>query len=125
MLARTGLIETRLGRGLTHGFQHPRDAEGGELSRENGLVPRGLHEALRGEIIDLVGLRFVDDVGERRLIEQIGRDEFDAIDKMGNALVRGGRRAADDADNAIPLGEQQFGEVRAVLSGDPGDQCSL
>jgi hypothetical protein len=64
------LIEARFGRGFLHRLQHSRDAERGEFAGEDGLRPRCLHEALRGEIVDLVDLEIADDVGERRLVER-------------------------------------------------------
>jgi len=84
-----------------------------------------LHEALRREIVDLVGRGTLDDVGERGLVEEIGRDELDAIDEMRDAFVRCGGRAAHDPHHAIPLVEQQFGEVGAVLAGNAGDERGL
>ena len=33
--------------------------------------------------------------------------------------------AADHAVDLVSLVEQQLGEVRAVLAGDPGDECGL
>jgi hypothetical protein len=64
----------------------------------------------------------VDGVGQRGLIEQIGGHQLEPVDEVRDPLVRGGRAATDDADDAIPLGEQQLGEVGAVLAGDAGDQ---
>lgn len=34
------------------------------------------------------------------------------------------RSAPDEPVNLIPLGQQQFGEIRAVLAGDSGDEVS-
>src|SRR5205814_2981611 len=42
--------------------------------------------------------------------------------QVADALVRVVRSAAHDADDLVPLGEQQFGEIGAVLAGDAGDQ---
>ena len=36
-----------------------------------------------------------------------------------------GAGAADDAVDFVAFGEQEFGEVAAVLAGDAGDQCSI
>jgi len=64
----------------------------------------------------------VDGIGERRLVEQVGRHELEPIDQMRDPLVGGGGAPSDDADDAVPLGEQQLGEVGAVLAGDAGDE---
>ena len=121
--ARAGLIEARFRRRLLHRFEHARDAKRGELAGEDGLIPRRLHEALRGEVVDLVGFALANDVGQRRLVEQVRGHELDAVDEVRDALV--GRRGAAThrADDAVALGEQEFGEVRSVLAGDAGDEC--
>jgi hypothetical protein len=121
-LARAGLVEARLRRGFLHGLEHPSDAKRRELAGEDRLVPRRLHEALGGEIVDLVRLTRAHRVGERGLIQQVGGDELHAIDEVGDPLVRRGRAAPDDTDDAIPFLEEEFGEVGAVLSRDPCDE---
>jgi hypothetical protein len=47
-----------------------------------------------------------------------------AVDRVDTLRVERGR-AADDAVHLVPLLEQLLGEVRAVLSGDPGDEGAL
>ena len=64
-LARAGLVEPRLGRGALHRLEHARHAERGELAGEHRLRPRRRDEALRREVVDLVGLRVADRVDER------------------------------------------------------------
>jgi hypothetical protein len=64
----------------------------------------------------------VHDVGERRLVEQIGRAELEPVDQVSDSLVGRGRAAPYDSDDAITLREQQLGEVGAVLSSDPRDE---
>src|SRR5256885_7669412 len=56
------------------------------------------------------------------LVEEVGRHDVDAIEQVPDPLVRVVRRAAHDAHDFVALGEQQLGQVRAVLSGDPGDE---
>ena len=41
-----------------------------------------------------------------------------ASDEVYAAVIR---QAAHDAVHVVPLGEQQLGQVRTVLSGDSGD----
>src|SRR5262249_34130085 len=123
-LARAGLIEARLWRGLLHRLEHPRDAERGELAREHGLIPRRLDEALRGTIGGLFRLKLLDSVRERRLVEQVSGHELDAVDEMSDPLIWSRRAATHDADDAIVLLEQQLGEIRAVLARDTSDERS-
>ena len=84
--------------------------------------------ALRGQVVHLVGLyllqdadqpeRFVevavvqrDPVGVRRLVQ--------VVDAVPLQLARSAHEAVD----FVALLEQQFGQVRPVLSGDSGDEC--
>ena len=48
-----------------------------------------------------------------------------APERMLDPLVPGSARPARHADDAVALVEQQLGEIRAVLAGDPGDQGRL
>src|SRR5260370_42066226 len=57
----------------------------------------------------------------RQAIEQAGRPPRAAIDQLLNPPVVRRARAPDDADDLIAFRQQQFGKVRSVLPGDPGD----
>ena len=87
---------------------------------------------LGAEVIDFVGLNFVDDSGEVRAIGQVTvvESEFrvdlarwlvDVVDSFG--IERGG--AAFDPVDFVALFKQEFGKVRAVLSCDSGDKGFL
>jgi hypothetical protein len=69
------------------------------------------------------------DVGEhadeRQLVEQIRRPERNAVEQVLDPLHIRRARAPDDSDDLIILLEQQLGEVRPVLTGDPGDNRAL
>ena len=49
-------------------------------------------------------------------------DELDAVEQVRDALVASRASAPHDADDLVALREQELGEVRAVLAGDPGDE---
>jgi hypothetical protein len=57
------------------------------------------------------------------LVEQVGRDDLDPVEQMADALIRVMRRPPDHADDPVSLVQQQLGQVRSVLPGNPGDQC--
>ena len=85
--------------------------------------------ALGAEVVDLVGpddaQQFVDGAGvvEVAVVEE----EFDpgfvgiAVEVVDPAGVEGGG-AANHAVDLVPLGQQQFRQVGAVLAGDPCDE---
>jgi len=63
------------------------------------------------EIVDLVDVVIADDVGQRRLVEQVGRHELHAIDEVTDALVGSRRAAANDANDTVSLFDEQLGEI--------------
>ena len=102
----------------TDRLEQARDAERGEFAREHRLVPRRRHKALRREIVDLVGLGVTNDGGEGMLVEQVRGDDVNAIQQVADPLVRVVRCAAHDADDLVPLLQQQLGQVGSVLPRD-------
>jgi len=106
-----GLVETRAGRRLAHGLEHPRDADARELGRQRGLDPRHGDEAHRGEVVDLVGLRGPDRVDERALVEQVALVQRDALAQVLDAVELLRRRAADHAVDLVAVLEQQLREI--------------
>ena len=86
---------------------------------------------LRAEVVDLVRLDLAQQgdqpraVGEVAVVQEepgvrVVRVLVEVVDPAG--VER--RRPADQAVDLVALGEQQLGEVGAVLAGDAGDQCS-
>ena len=100
----------------------PRDADAGELGGQHRLVPRGRDEALRGEVVDLVRLRRPQRRVERRRVEEVALDQVDAVDEMRDSLDVLSRGATRHPEHLVAFFEQELGQVRAVLPGDPGDQ---
>ena len=113
-------------------LQQPQRSERIGIGGVFGGLEAHLHVALRGEIVDLVGLRFLHDA------DQVGRIGHVAIvqDKLLVRLVRvliemldaagvERRRAPLDAVDGVALVEQQFGKIRPVLPGDAGDEGHL
>ena len=84
--------------------------------------------ALRGEVVDFVGLHLLDDADEAGGIGEVAvvQDELavvlvrilvQVVDAVG---VEQGSAALDAVD-FVALFQQEFGEVGAVLAGDAGD----
>jgi len=67
-----------------------------------------------------VGPHPVDGLDERQLVEQVGLEQRDAAEQVLDAPVVGRAEAPDDASDLVPLLEQEFGEIRAVLASDAG-----
>ena len=70
------LVEARLRRADAHRLQHVDDADPGNLRRQNRLVPGRGDEALRREIVDLIGLYLLDDAQKARYVGKIAIDEL-------------------------------------------------
>ena len=97
-----------------------------------GGLEADLDVALRREIVDLVGLRLLDQadqvggVGQVAVVQEetrvvLVRIDVEVIDAAG--VER--RGAPLDAVHHVALGEQERREIGAVLAGHPGDQCDL
>ena len=88
--------------------------------------------ALRGEVVDLVGLGLLDHARQRGGVREIAVMQEEpragrvwiAI-QMVDAVGLEERRTAPDAVNDIALLQQEFCEVRAVLAGYARDECDF
>ena len=88
--------------------------------------------ALGAEVVDLVGLHLFEDAAEAGAVAEVAVVEDHAgVGVVGvgvevvDAVGVEGAGAADDAVDFVAFGEQEFGEVGAVLPGDAGDECAL
>ncbi len=72
----------------------------GGLTGQHRLTERGLHERLRGEVVDLVGLMGPQHVDQADLIQQITVAERDRILEMRDPLVVHGARPPHHADTS-------------------------
>jgi hypothetical protein len=99
-----------------------------ELAVYSGLETHG-HVALRGKIVDFVGLRLLDDTDEAGGVRQVAVVQEKAHPllvriavEVVNAIGIEQTGAALDAVNDVALAKQEFCEVRTVLAGDAGDE---
>ena len=74
-------------------LEHARHADRRELGGEHRLRPRRRHEALRGEVVDLVRAAVAHRLLQRHLVEQVGLEQLDAALEVRDALERLGARA--------------------------------
>ena len=111
-------------------FEHAQRAEPGRVARIFRQVETDPDMALGAEMIDLVGLQVVDQVGELPGIGQIAvMDEKPDVLSAARidikvADTRGVEAAgpAHDAVDLISLVEQEFRQIGAVLAGNPRNQ---
>ena len=86
--------------------------------------------ALGGEIIDFVGLGFLDQANEIGCIRHVAivkpqphiRLMRIAIEMVDAACIKR-RRPPLDAVNSVAFLKQQFREIGAILAGYTGDEC--
>jgi hypothetical protein len=112
-----------------HGFQHLQRAHGDRLGGVHRQIEGHTHVRLRTEVVHLVR---PDRSNEA--VEAVGIAEIAVVQRhVGTLFVRvvvqvldaisvERGRAADDAMDLIALGDEQFGQVAAVLPGDARDQ---
>src|ERR1700691_487449 len=88
--------------------------------------------ALRAEMINLVRLHVVNQVGQLLTRREIAVVEEEAtvaalrvLINMVDAVSVEGGTAADDSMDLVTFSEQQFRQVRTVLAGDARYQCAL
>ena len=107
-------------------LEQARHAEPVDVAGVDGHRPRVADEGLRREVVDLVGLRLLHRVDQRRLVGHVAH-EHAGCDPAGARCARSTGRGdpADEAEDLVALVEQQLGEVGAVLAGDAGDECAL
>ena len=60
-------------------------------------------------------------VHERELVEQVGLDQLDPLANRLDVLELLRGRPPDHAEDLVALLEEQLGEQRSVLPGNPGD----
>ena len=114
------------------GFEEAEGAQGVGVGGVLWLFEGDLDVGLGAEVVDLVGLDLLDDLDEGRGVGEVAvvEKEFgmglvgvfvDVIDASG--VEEGG--AALDAVDLVAFGEEEFGEIGSVLSGNSGDEGFL
>ena len=112
-------------------LEQPQRADCVDIRRVLGHLETDGDVGLGAEVVDLVRANFTHQLGQVVGVAQVAvvqlqlaalgvRVLVDAVDAPG--VERG--RAADDAVDLVALAEQELREVRAVLSGDAGDESA-
>ena len=113
-------------------FQQAQRAQGIGIGGVFGRLEAHLDMALGRQVVDLVGLGFLDQANQIGRVRQIAVMEEEAhallmavhVEMIDAAGVEGGRPALH-AMNDIALGQQQCRQICAVLAGDARDKCDL
>jgi hypothetical protein len=87
---------------------------------------------LRREVVNLVGLRFLQDANDVGRVGHIAIMQMEGntlLVRIMNQVVEApgieGRRTALHAMDHVSLGQEKFGKVGAVLPGHAGDESHL
>lgn len=119
-LARGGLVETGLVPAdlliLSHCFEDPECTQAGDIAGVDRQVERYPNVALGREIVDFVGFDFRQQRTELRTIGQV------AVVQLGPWITELAASVGDQPVDVVVTFEQEFGEVRPILSGESGDQ---
>jgi hypothetical protein len=124
-LARGRLVEADPGVHDPDGLEDVGDAEGGDVRGQDRLLPGGGDEGHRRQVVDLVRLGQIQDPDERGQIDEVAVDDRQPIEEVLDPLHPLGAGAADHPMDDVPLRQEKFGQVRAVLSGDAGDESGF
>ena len=118
--------------GFADGFEDTLGAEADDVAGVFGDIEGNAHVGLGAEVVNLVGLELIEQlhhlhrVGEVAIVKKETHAVYMRITvKMVDAAGVEGGGPADDSMNFVTFGEEQFGEVGTVLSGDTGDKGFL
>jgi hypothetical protein len=111
------------------GFEEPKCAKAHGIGGMAGFGERYPDMRLRAEVVDLIGLNLFHNrsnaagVGQVAIVQVKRNVHFlNIIEKMLDTARVNARNPANDAVDIVAFGEQQFGEVGAVLACNSGDK---
>jgi len=124
-LRRTGVEETAGFAALADTFEQVKGAVGDAVQGLERLDEGVGDGRLAGEVVDFVGVRFVEHLADAGTICHIAGDERDLIQDVESFKMRRRHLSfAGGSPDFIPLAKQKLCEIRTVLSGHAEDQCS-
>lgn len=122
-LARPREVEAAFGTGVLERRQHVMSSVHVDIHRGEFIVEGIAHEALRRQVIALVGSdREENPVKAGHVFERGGMQRRDPNHPMGRVFKRD---PPDNAVNFVTAREQEFRKVRPVLACHSGNQCPL
>jgi hypothetical protein len=114
------------------GFQKAERADAIGVGGVLGGIETHLHMAHGREVVDFIGLRFLNDADKVGAVGEIAVMQLQAAARLMGILIEvvdsvgiEQRRPALDAVHEVTLIEEQFGEVGTVLPGDSCDECGF
>ena len=113
-------------------LQQPEHAQTVGVGGIFGGLEADLDMALGGQVVDLVRLRLLHDADQVGRIGHVAEMQDEAriglvrilVQMIDAAGVERGRAPLHSVHHIV-LGQQQLGQIGAVLAGHPGDQCDL
>ena len=125
-----GLVELDLAIDDANHLQHVDHTQPGDLRCGNGLIKRKLHEALCGQVVDFLRLRLLD---EAYAIAQVGQIVIHQVQTGVITEFAGGAYSQKFTELVrrkgpmyrVALLQQQFRQVRAVLTRDAGNRADF
>jgi len=115
---------------MPHGFQYTRCAQRDDIACILGRIEAHADMALGAEVIYLIWLNAVDEVGELCAIGEVPvMKEKPYSWLMGvniDMVDSGGAESARPSDNAmylIAFSKQEFSEIGTILPGNAGNKC--
>ena len=124
-----GLVKPRLQPGFADGIDEAQSADAIHLGGVFRDFERNLDMALRAEVVDLVRFDPVQQTVQIARIGQIAVVQKECfavyrrvIEQMIDAAGVERTAAPDNAVHGVAFGQQQFGQIGAILAGDAGDE---
>src|SRR5438445_9491552 len=120
-------IEPRMRGNLPYGGKDVVRAVDIDVHGREFILERIAHKALRCQVVALVRLDLLHHRENACIALERRRMQLDPVEQMSDpehAMMRIFESdASHDSMDFVSLLEQQLGEVRTILSGDPGDEC--
>lgn len=132
-LAGGGLVEADvvLESDFPDGIEEAQGSDGVDVGCVFGDIEGDLDVALCSQVVDFVGFDFFKQsveaggIGEVSVMEDEPVSDFRIIVEVVDPAGVEAARAPDDSVDLVAFLEKLLGEVGAVLSRDPGDECAL
>ncbi len=129
-LAARGLVESGFDPASSDGLQETCCPQAGHVSREFWCVKAHAHVALGSQVIDFIGTNVIDQLRHLSGIRQIPivqeqlRLWIVGVNvEVVNTIRVEGTGPANQTVDLVAFFYKKFSQVRAVLSGDAGDEC--
>ena len=105
-----------------HRLEHREHALAGHVGGQGGVLPRVRDERDGAEVVDLVGVAVAQRPDQAGHVGEVAGVQDDVGEQRPDEVELRVVLATDQAVDVVALGEQELGEIEAVLAGDPGDE---